>query len=180
LEGVCDVNSIKKINDSLFEVKAGAGLYAELYDSTKTIVGGTYYHYLTIKNNKMSEMRNNRTFAFTKYVKMDDSYLNGCYNLLIGSVRYDQGAKKTIDHITPEMLRYIKNEIYADYGYAFKDKRWKTVFMDMQSYYKSGEQDWPGNTTVEDSLTEIDKYNINWINQKLKESKTNSSALASR
>jgi hypothetical protein len=26
----------------------------------------------------------------------------------------------------------------------------------------------PINTSVDDSLTEIDKYNINWINQKLK------------
>jgi len=60
----------------------------------------------------------------------------------------------------------MKNEIYADYRYQFKDKRWTDVF---QSFYNddSGTELKP-NVSVDDSLTAIDKYNINWINQKLK------------
>jgi hypothetical protein len=177
LNGICDISSIKAINDTLFEVKAGAVLWAELYDSTKSIIGGTYYHYLAVKDNKLVELPNNRNFGFTKYVKMDDSYLTGCYNMLIGSGNYDNRQKNSIDHLTLEILHYIKNEIYADYRYQFKDKRWQEIFMDMPSY-NTGDQEKKNNASVDDSLTTIDKYNINWINQKLKG--TQGKKLASR
>ena len=105
---------------------------------------------------------------------MDDSYLNGCYNLEVGT-RYNS-QKKTIDHLTPEILRYMKNEIYADYRYQFKDKRWTDVF---QPFYSDDSgTELKSNASVDDSLTTIDKYNINWINQKLKG--TQEKSLASR
>jgi len=174
-EWICDVNNVKAINDSLFEVKTGAMFWVDLYDTVKTIVGGPYYHYLVVKNNKLEELPDKRSFGFTKYVKMDDSYLNGCYNLQIGT-KYTNSQKKTIDHLTPEILRYMKNEIYADYRYQFKDKRWADVF---QAFYsdESGTE-LKANLNVDDSLTTIDKYNINWINQKLKG--TQEKSLASR
>ncbi|MDR3697030.1 WG repeat-containing protein [Mucilaginibacter sp.] len=180
LGGVCDVNSFKVLNDSLFEVKAGAILSIELYDTTKYISGGPFYHYLAIRNNELTELPNNRTFGFTKYVKMDDSYLNACYKMLIGTGRFDKRKEKTIDEITPEMLRYMKNEIYADYRYQFKDKRWIEVFADMASYNNYTGQEKPGNANVDDSLTTIDKYNINWISQKLKGVKTKPNTLAAK
>ena len=89
--------------------------------------------------------------------------------MLIGGGYYDTRQKKTVDHLTPEMLRYIKNEIYADYRYEFKDKRWLEIFAEMPSYQNYGEKNKPDNESVDDSLTAIDKYNINWISQKLKE-----------
>jgi hypothetical protein len=71
----------------------------------------------------------------------------------------------------------MKNEIYADYGYQFKDKRWQEVFQNMPSYkYDENGNPRPGLASVNDSLTDIDKYNINWINQKLKGTKANSLA----
>jgi len=177
--GACNITQIKAINDSLFEVKAGASMYIDLYDSTRTITGGAYYHYLMVKNNKLIELPNKRTFGFTKYVKMDDSYLKGCYNLTIGASRDNEGQKKDISQLTPEILRYIKNEIYADYRYEFKDKRWKEVFQNIELVYdKDSRKTLDGNTTVDDSLTAIDKYNINWISQKLKG--TQEKSLASR
>jgi hypothetical protein len=182
LKGLCDVNNIKVINDSLYEVKAGAVLWVELYDSTKTIDGGPYYHYLAVKNNKLVELPDNRNFGFTKYVKMDDSYLNNCYNLLIGSGNEKQMQKKTINQITPEMLRYMKNEIFADYAYQFKDKRWQYLFEDginpVYNEHKSNNK--PNNASVDDSLTVIDKYNINWINQKLKGTKAPQNTIAAK
>jgi hypothetical protein len=177
---ICDVNSIRVINDSLFEVKAGAVLWFELYDTAKLVRGGPYYHYLAVKNNKLAELPNNRNFGFTKYVKMDESYLNGCYNMSIGSDPYGKGKNRTLDHITPEMLRYMKNEIYADYAYQFKDKRWEEIFQGMQSYADHISKNKPNNSTVDDSLTVIDKYNINWISQKLKEAKTPPNTLAAK
>ncbi len=180
LEATCDVNSIKVINDSLFEVKAGAVLWFDLYDTTKSITGGAHYHYLALKNNRLVELPDSRNFGFTKYVKMDDSYLSGCYNMTIGSGGYDKRKNTKLDHITPEMLRYMKNEIYADYAYQFKDKRWEEVFEGMPSYSDHLNKQKSNNTTVDDSLTVIDKYNINWINQKLKEGKTKPNTLAAK
>ena len=158
---VCDVNLIKALSDSLFEIKSGSNLYAELYDSTKTIAGGVYYHYFTIKNGKLVNLRNDRVFGFTKYVKMNDSYLKGCYNISEGR-EYKNLKYHTVNTITPEMLTYMKNEIYADYKYRFKDKRWQSVFMD---WYQMDDD--KTNATVDDSLTVIDKYNLNFISQKL-------------
>jgi len=174
LEGVCDVNSVKAINDTLFEVKAGAALYNDLYDSTKTISGGIYYHYLLIKNNKLIELPNRRIFGFTKYVKMDDSYLDGCYNLLVQSGSKTKSDEKVVMHITPDMLSFMKNEIYAEYRYHFKNTRWRNVFMNVTGDYddKNFADVKPPNENVDDSLTVVDKYNINFINQKLKGAKT--------
>jgi hypothetical protein len=182
LKGLCDVNNVKVINDSLYEVKAGAALYIELYDSTKSVEGGPYYHYLCVKNNKLIELPDNRNFGFTKYVKMDDSYLNNCYNLLIGSGTFKDMQKKTINQITPEMLRYMKNEIFADYAYQFKDKRWISIFEngDNPAYNEHVNNNKPYNVSVDDSLTVIDKYNINWINQKLKGTKTPQNTIAAK
>src|SRR3569833_1979588 len=169
LEGPCNVTSIKVITYSLYEVSSGATLFFDLHDSTKTITGGPYYHYMVVQDNKLSDFPDDRFFGFTKYVKMNDSYLNACYNMLIGSGTFKDRKKQTIDRITPEMLRYMKNEIYADFGYQFKDKRWLLVFQDMPKYSldKDGNPK-PGLENVNDSLTTIDKYNINWITQKLK------------
>ncbi|PJJ79112.1 YARHG domain-containing protein [Mucilaginibacter auburnensis] len=171
LEGPCNVSSIRAITDSLFEVKVGSVLYVELYDTTKTVSGGPYYHYLAIKGNKLVNLTTKRIFSFTKFVKMDDSYLEGCYLL----DTYDHAAKKNsskrMDQLTDEMLRYIKNEIYADYSYKFSDKRWEQVFsyQDMYHYNENGEAQYAQSVT--DSLTSIDKYNINFIDQKLKAKK---------
>jgi len=176
LEGACDVNVVRPISDTLFEVKSGAILNVDLYDTTKYVFGGPSYSYFAIKNNKLIQLRTNRKFGFTKYVKMDDSYLNNCYVLKVGPGNYYNKEKKSIDHVTPEILRYIKNEIYADYRYQFKDQRWMAIFQGMPSYYvKEGIKP---NVSVDDSLTAIDKYNINWINQKLKG--TQEKSLASR
>jgi hypothetical protein len=176
IDPTCDVNSIKAINDSIYEVKAGAALELDLYDSTKTVTAGPYYHYYVVRGNELVELRDSRNFGFTKYVKMDDSYLADCYKMLVGSGDYNNRDEKKLDHVTAEMLRYMKNEIYADYAYKFKDQRWLAVFQDMDSYGydpKTKDQKVP-NTSVDDSLTDIDKYNINWITQKLKGAKATS------
>jgi hypothetical protein len=106
-------------------------------------------------------MNTKRIFAFTKYQKIDDHFINGCY--VYGTV--DNGKYKATvgGAISPEALRYMKNEIYADYNYKFKDKRWTDIFS--QQFYDRYKSE---NVSVQDSLTEIDKYNIQWIDQKLK------------
>ena len=146
----CDGYSFKAINDTLFELKTGASASIMLYDETY-VQEMPMYHYLYLHNNKLQEKTTNRLFAFTKFVKMDDSYITGCY-------LYND---KVITGLTPAMLRYMKNEIYADYNYIFKDKKWAGIFGDGMPEYKAE------NASVEDRLTDIDRYNLNWINQRL-------------
>jgi hypothetical protein len=126
-----------------------------------------------LKGGKIIEDVTNRKFSFTKFRKMDDSYLDGCYLYLIKPLIEKEGYKKQqSDYLRKDVLQYMKNEIYAGYHYKFKDSTWNGVFRESIANYEAK------NESVDDSLTEIDKYNINWINQKLKTSQ--SKKLASR
>lgn len=163
--GICNGNSLKAMNDSVYEIKTGASFYRSLYNDDD-VDAGPSYHYMVISNGKLKELPNNRIFGFTKYVKMNDSYVNACYELR--KAKTPEGEKaKAIDHMTPEMLRYMLNEIYADYQYKFKDPKWDTIF-----YFDTGDEIKGKNASVDDSLTAIDKYNIDWISKKLKVAKT--------
>lgn len=152
LSGQCNDNSFRQVNDTLFEYKTTSELDQILLNND-TVSEGPYYHYLHIKDGKLKPLENQRLFGFTKYVKMDDSYIHGCY--LVNS--------KVVDHVTAEMLQYAKNEIFAQYQYKFKNPKWVEVFSSRFYNYEGGK-----NANVDDSLTAIDKYNINWINNKLK------------
>ncbi|MGZ3750438.1 MAG: hypothetical protein ACXVAU_04120 [Mucilaginibacter sp.] len=159
LSGACNDNHFRQINDTLFEFKTTSLL--DLTINETDISEAPRYHYLHIVNGKLVALPNERLFGFTQYVKMDDSYLSGCYII----------DDKQTDHLTPEILQYIKNEIFASYRYKFKNEKWTKQFE-----YNFGRSDGANNVTVDDSLTAIDKYNIAWINQKLKGQKTNSLA----
>lgn len=161
LSGSCNEYNINAISDSLLEVKVTTTANIELYNNT-FIDELPIFHLLKIENGKVKEaMNTKRVFAFTKYQKIDDHFINGCY--VYGKL--DNGKYKTSvgRPISSEVLRYMKNEIYADYNYKFKDKRWTDIFT--QQFYDRYK---PENTSVQDSLTDIDKYNIQWIDQKLK------------
>lgn len=161
--GKCNEFSVNTVTDSLLEIKVTSTADIELYNN-KTYLGELpVFHYLKIENGKAKETLNTkRVFSFTKYQKMDDHFINGCY--VIGKLD-DDGKYKIQSNgaISAEVLRYMKNEIYADYNYKFKDKRWTEIFS--QQFYGSYKAE---NTSVQDSLTEIDKYNIQWIDKKLK------------
>ncbi|MCO5948818.1 hypothetical protein [Mucilaginibacter flavidus] len=52
--------------------------------------------------------------------------------------------------------------------------------MMMESYNRKTIDKQPYNVSVDDSLTVIDKYNINWINQRLKGSSAPKNTLAAK
>jgi len=161
----CNEYEIKALNDSLFEVKLSAAVEIPLPNSSQKefLLNAPVYHYLFLRNGKLVEKETSRIFSFTKFIKMDDSYLQGCYSY----------ENEQTDYLKHEFLKYVKNEIFADYNYKFKDSTWTEEFNEtMFNTYQAK------NISVDDSLTEIDKYNINWINQKLKS--TASKKMASR
>lgn len=172
----CDQSSLHMISDSLFEIKVTASVNIDIPTDTiisEDITEAPVYHYLKIKNNKLEEISTNRTFSFTKFVKMDDSYLKGCYSYLLYSTKNNSRKVYQTDYIKPKFYQYIINEIYADYHYKFKNTKWSDGFQDMGgiSGYK------PENDNVDDSLTAIDKYNINFLKQKIAGSKANRIAM---
>lgn len=171
LSGICSENSIKAINDTLFEFKTTAELDQDMLAEHQYIEEGPYYYYLKIEKGKLVALDNNRLFP-TKYAKLDDSYLQSCYVITTYGKDYSDRKRKSIAYTTPEILHIMKNEIYAGYKYQFKDERWATIF----SKYRYTGADTVLNANVDDSLTVIDKYNINWINNKLKITKPNTVA----
>jgi hypothetical protein len=159
LSGSCKENSVKAINDSLFEFKTTSEIGEALFKADESIDEGPFYRYLQVKGGKFVLLKSERIFP-TQFVKMDDSYLQGCYVLGMGV--YPNRKTKTVDHMTKELLQYMKNEIYASYKYRFKTKDWNDAFG-----YRFNREDTTKNASVDDSLTVIDKYNIAFINSKL-------------
>jgi len=169
LVGKCNINSIRQLNDTLFEARTAGNLQIRLYTPDYCVCGGPGYHYLVIRNNKLTELTNHRKFGFTKYVQMDDSYLTACYTL---------SDKTSIGKVNNEMLRYMKNEIYADYKYHFKDTIWNNVFQENMFYFYEEKDKY--NDNVDDSLTAIDKYNLAFINKKLNAPQAGKKVLAAK
>lgn len=170
LSGPCNENSLRALNDSLFEFKTTSQLYQSLLDTTETLDEGPGYYYLQIKDGKLVPVyqRGERIFP-TQYVKLDDSYLQNCY--VLSNYTNNQSNSRTVDHATPAILQLMKNEIYASYQYKFKNERWNEIFRGRFDRYDKGNL-----ANVDDSLTVIDKYNISFINSKLNAQKGNTLA----
>ena len=163
----CENYSLKILNDSLFEIKSCGSTYAAI-DEQHSLLTMPLYYYLTVKNGKLIELRSKRQFAFTQFVKIDDRYLQGDYT-------YNE---KKLSKLPDAMLEYIKNEIYAGYDYKFSNDKWSHAFELMHS---DNNGKYAGNnTSVQDSLTEIDKYNINWLQQKINSRKQQQMAAVSK
>ncbi|HEY9195462.1 MAG TPA: YARHG domain-containing protein, partial [Mucilaginibacter sp.] len=163
LLGSCRENTMKAINDSLYEFKTTTDIEQPLFNEKEAIIEGPYYHFLKVKDGKFIALSSQRIFP-TQFIKLDDSYLHGCYLLGPQEYGYRGGSIKTVDHVTKEMLQYMKNEIYASYRYRFKNQRWNDVF---EYRFNNVNGDTTKNASVDDSLTVIDKYNIAFINNKL-------------
>jgi hypothetical protein len=99
------------------------------------------------------------TLAFINKIH-DWPYEYGRYGLVSCDLLQDDDLK----HISPKELRIMRNEIFARYGYKFKDTG-------LQEYF--GKQDWyrPLFDNVEEYLTPIEKKNASFIIEK---EKTNS------
>ena len=119
---------------------------------------GSLKQYFEIsEDGSITRLRSNRTYDFTKFVKIDESYFEGCYGWPI-SKEYKPMEENiwVIDHLTIEDLDIMRNEIFADYGYIFQSEQWANYFS-RKRWYKPRFQD------VSDQLTEVDKHNVQVI-----------------
>lgn len=134
-------------------VKAG------LYESNDG--NGSYTYYSVNAEGKVEALRTDRTYSFTKFVKINEEYFANC--------RYESLPHESVDWndetspnvvitlgLSTEELDIMRNEIFAEYGLKFKSPKWKAYFEKMPWYN-------PRFDNVDDQLTEIDKYNIKFI-----------------
>jgi len=157
ISGSCKENAFRALNDTLFEFKTTGVLEAELLNG-ELLNEGPYYHYLHLVKGQLVQLPCERKFPCAMFVKLDDSYLAGCYTV----------DKNTYDHMTPEILAYMKNEIYAAHDYQFKNKKWADIFNGEFGREENGKS-----VNVDNTLNDIEKYNVAWITNKLNSMKNN-------
>ena len=143
----CQRPAYKFLGDSLLQVTRQRS-YSDSYDSF------TSYDFYKLQN-QITPLNTKRHFAFTKYLKIDSSYFFGCFASRISDYTGKYNMIRN-NHLLTEDLDLMVNEIYAEYGYTFKDPKWV-------EYFKGKEWYSPASTNVDDLLSEIDKYNIAYI-----------------
>lgn len=137
--------SYRTIEPGLYESHNGKGLYAYY----KITAAGT-----------VEQLKTNRHYNFTRFVRIDEGYFNQCrYEGLDYRNDASDDVKPNIvviKGISYEELDIMRNEIFAEYGFIFKTPKWKQYFEAMP-WYK------PQYENVDSFLTEIDKHNIKFI-----------------
>ncbi len=150
----CQDYSTKFINDSIVEIKAQR-IGAMLHYSSHT----TFEYYKISKDASIDQMVSNRLFDFTKFVKIDPTYFEGCYTIESEVDPNEYGSSTRVvknHHLTVQDLDVMRNEIFAAYGLVFKSEQWKNYF-NKKAWYKGSSED------VTDSLSEVDRHNIQVI-----------------
>ncbi len=118
----CKDFKIKAIGDNQVEIKSSATTEISATGTSKEyLIEAPVYHYLNLNNKKIEPDEKDRVFAFTSYVKMDDSYLRGCYSYATYKEDSNKADSLNTDYLKPEYLQYVINEIYASHNFKFKD-----------------------------------------------------------
>jgi len=145
---LCSQEGITFLQDTLLEIRE-VKLETELYDYELC------RRYLQIgSDGRITPLINNRHFSFTKFIKLDSSFFTGCFAKK--DKELEEWERYETQHLSIRDLDIMRNEIFADYGYKFKSPVWADYF-NQKSWYK------PNTNNVSDLLTEIDRYNIQYI-----------------
>ncbi len=138
----------KTINDTLFEASCHAPAQGAFHHTEA-------YRYCSIKNGEVMELPSNRSFAFTQYVAIDSTYFKGCWWRKV-EAEEPTNEMLSYNHLLPEDLDIMRNEIYADYGYRFQSPKW-------QQYFKQFDWYKPRYDNVDNQITPLEKANIDYI-----------------
>lgn len=130
------------------------------------------YHKIDSSTGNLQPIEDNREYPFTRYVEVDTSYFKHCISrrpskeeALANDPGEDEYWKDAAEngaiyvnarHLPLEDLDLMVNEIYAEYGYAFKKKKWQDYFSG-KSWYN------PRYDNVDSLLTPMDSLNIHYI-----------------
>ena len=149
--------------DTLLEIQQNSDNY-----NSESDYDGPKWKYFSIDNQgNLTELKSNRRYPFTKFVEMNEMHPFVNYIIDVGFPGDNgevpsHGILELHHGFTLYELDYMRNEIFADYGYKFKTDKWLKVFS-KQKWYK------PLFDNVDDSLTTIEKKNIAFILKKKNE-----------
>jgi hypothetical protein len=157
----CADKHTKFLNDTLLEVMAPVTKYEYLdnhYDYQTS-----YFYYSISKDGRITPLKTNRYYNFTKFAQLEPRHFKGCFGRRLTNEYVPESGEGNVlmrDHFTVAELDTMRNEIYADYGYIFKEEGWKAHFSKFP-WYKP--------TTTDIKLSEQDKKNVEAISNMKKQ-----------
>ncbi len=154
--------SFKRIDENLYQTSCLPN-YEDGPSPTFKEVNIPAYSFFKFEDGKLERVANNRLFGFTKYVKMDSSYITGNFKIYDYTLPENQ-RQGTSTMLSRETLEYMRLEILANYGYLITNEVY------LENYQMAGNSDDPNNyprtldyKTHYSRASEIDKYNLDFL-----------------
>jgi hypothetical protein len=149
---------ITAIDNALIQIKANST--GQWFDAPGEESEIPVYSYFKINSEySLTELKSNRRYVFTEFVKIDSSYLSGAFKKYTGyNEETDVATYDEFDFLTKETIEDIRNEILASYGYRFADERIAKRFD--SDWYKPRYDDI---AEFEGQMTDIDKHNLDFL-----------------
>lgn len=144
--------SFNKIDSTLIELRiARTGSdYSDMYDYQWD---APFYRYLKLEQGTITQLKSERNFEFTQFVKIDSSYLEGKF------FDWNESGRQESDFPFDETLKSMRNEILAEYGYEFADSEITEMF----SHRKWYNPRYVRYDEFFDSMTDVDKHNVAFL-----------------
>lgn len=114
-------------------------------------------YFVIAVNNQVEQLQSKRLYAQTQYVKLDSTYLSGKFTMY--NQETEQEEQTTF--LSTKTITFMRDEILASYGYkpADADEYYFTYLREKdQPWFSSMEE-------VELQMTELDKYNLAFLNK---------------
>lgn len=149
--------SFRKIDEGLIEMKSPFESNDEFYYASPFDIDLPQYEYLSLANGTITRLESNRFYPFTKFVKIDSSYLQGTFTCL----NPETEEIDTQDFVPNHILQDMRNEIFASYGYIFDDPATQERFSAQKNYqgsFNSIEQ-------VLQIMSDIDRHNVEFLDK---------------
>lgn len=115
------------------------------------------YNYFRFDGKNLSELKSNRRFKFTEFIKIDSSYLSGNFK----TYNFENGGEGNSNFLSKETLTFLRNEILADNGFIITDPNESQRFQNWD-WYK------PTIASYDDvyaKASEIDRHNLDFLSK---------------
>lgn len=150
--------SMHPIDSTLLEVRTPHDFWFGEYEAGDE--SNLYQHtYFSISaDNQVTELKSNRLYPETQFVKLDSSYLAGDFLVYSPATQKEESTH----FLSVRTITFMRDEILASYGYTFVDKEKITHFQEIGNWYT------PRFTKVEEfekDMTAIDRYNLKFLNK---------------
>ncbi|MBX2963241.1 MAG: YARHG domain-containing protein [Cyclobacteriaceae bacterium] len=167
-----DEVSLHTIDSTLLEVRTPHSYWFGEYEASEELNLLNHTYFSITSGGTIEQLKSDRLFEQTAFVKLDSTYLTGEYEV------YDYAAKRTRTtyFLAEKTITFMRDEILADHGYGFPDddekrEHFKNIRQNYQPLYSSLEE-------LKENLSEIDQYNLQFLNRILTVMKGNLSASA--